>query len=56
MTFTFAHPAVVIPLKEKRPKWFNGTALILGRMAPDFEYFIRFEAKAVVGHKVRSDI
>lgn len=33
MPFTFAHPAIMIPLKEKWPKWFNGTALIQGSMA-----------------------
>lgn len=48
--FTFAHPAIMIPLIHKRPKWIDTTALIFGSMAPEFEYFIRFKAQAVVGH------
>lgn len=51
MPFTLAHPAIVIPIKEKWPKWIDSTALILGSMSPDFEYFIRFKAQSVVGHK-----
>ena len=50
MPFTFAHPAAVVPIKEKWPKWFDLTALVLGSMAPDFEYFIRFKPQRVVGH------
>lgn len=50
MPFTFAHPAIIIPIKKKWTKWFSGTALILGSMSPDFEYFIRFKAQSVVGH------
>ena len=50
MPFTLAHPAAVLPLIAKRRKWLDVTALILGSMAPDFEYFIRFKPQAVVGH------
>jgi Domain of unknown function (DUF4184) len=39
MPFTFfAHQAPVIPLKIARPRWFDGTALCIGSMAPDFAY------------------
>jgi hypothetical protein len=39
MPFTyFAHQAIVIPLKWARPRWFDGTALCVGSMAPDFVY------------------
>jgi hypothetical protein len=34
----FAHQLVVIPLKAARPRWFDGTALCIGSMAPDFAY------------------
>src|SRR5262249_10201056 len=39
MPFTyFAHQVLVIPLKMARPRWFDGTALCVGSMAPDFAY------------------
>jgi hypothetical protein len=39
MPFTlFAHQAFVLPLKWARPRWFDGTALCLGSMAPDWAY------------------
>lgn len=37
LTF-FAHQAPVLPLKIARPRWFDGTALCVGAMAPDFAY------------------
>jgi hypothetical protein len=37
LTF-FAHQAPVIPLKLARPRWFDGTALCVGSMAPDLSY------------------
>lgn len=50
MPFTFSHPAAVIPFNEKAHKYFDMTALILGSMAPDFEYFINFQPKGTLGH------
>ena len=42
MPFTFfAHQSVILPLKTRRPGWFDGTALVIGSMAPDFAYPIR---------------
>lgn len=49
MPFTLAHPAVVLPLK-RYPRYFSMTALVLGSMSPDFEYFINFAVKRTVGH------
>src|SRR6476661_10963428 len=37
LTF-FAHQVPVIPLKCLKPRWFDGTALCIGSMAPDFVY------------------
>lgn len=37
LTF-FAHQAPVLPLKLARPRWFDGTALCVGSMAPDLGY------------------
>ncbi|WP_028545376.1 DUF4184 family protein [Paenibacillus taiwanensis] len=49
MPFTLAHPAAVVPL-YKRKHMFCFTALVLGSMAPDFEYFIYFEPHGLIGH------
>lgn len=49
MPLTFAHPAIVLPF-PRNSKWFHFTALVLGSMAPDFEYFLRGEPHALIGH------
>ncbi|MEW4204397.1 DUF4184 family protein [Bacillus thuringiensis] len=51
MPFTFAHPAAVLPFAKKHSKHISVTALILGSMAPDFEYFLHFRPYGVIGHK-----
>lgn len=50
MPFTFAHPAAVLPFVKKQSKYISVTALILGSMAPDFEYFLHFRPYGVIGH------
>ncbi|KNF08664.1 hypothetical protein CLPU_6c01500 [Gottschalkia purinilytica] len=50
MPFTFSHPAIVIPIKSKWSRYFSLTGLVLGSMAPDFEYFIRFKPVGKIGH------
>lgn len=50
MPFTFSHPVAVLPLKKWSTKYFDLTALILGSMAPDFEYFLHFKPWGIVGH------
>nr|MDT0657477.1 DUF4184 family protein [Micromonospora sp. DSM 115978] len=41
MPLTFpTHPAVVLPLKLWRPRWFDGVALVVGSMAPDLAYVL----------------
>lgn len=48
MPFTFAHPAIVLPLKQVKPRWFSLTGLVAGSMAPDFEYFFKVYASSTV--------
>lgn len=48
MPFTFAHPAIVLPLRTC--KWFSFTALVFGSMAPDFEYFLRMQPFSKYSH------
>lgn len=51
MPFTFfAHQAAVLPLKLARPARVSGTALVVGSMAPDFEYFLRGYPMGQIGH------
>lgn len=52
MPFTFAHPAIILPLKFLNKKWFSLTGLIIGSMVPDFEYFIRMQVKSHYSHTI----
>lgn len=52
MPFTFAHPAIILPLKQARPRWFSLTGLAAGSMAPDFEYFFKVKAISTVSETV----
>lgn len=49
MPFTFAHPAIILPLYRFR-HCFSLTGLIIGSMAPDFEYFLRMRIINHYGH------
>ncbi len=47
MPFTFSHPVAAVPFR----RWgLNLSALIVGSMAPDFEYFLRLSASSHFGH------
>ena len=50
MPFTLAHPAAVLPLLRKGRPWLSATGLMLGSMAPDFEYFLRLRPGGGFGH------
>lgn len=50
MPFTFAHPALVLPLRYGFCKRLSMTALIAGSLSPDLEYFIRMSVKGLYGH------
>lgn len=52
MPFTFAHPAIVLPLAKLPKRLISTTGLIIGSMAPDFEYFLRMEATSEYGHTI----
>ena len=51
MPLTFAHPAAVLPFSRKS-KYLHFSALVLGSMAPDFEYFVRGRPIAEIGHSL----
>lgn len=51
MPFTFSHPAVVLPLnKLTKQRLVSLTALVIGSMTPDFEYFIRMKILSIYSH------
>jgi hypothetical protein len=53
MPFTAAHPLVVLPMVHRaRPLRLDPTALIIGSMAPDFEYFVRGEQVGMFSHSL----
>ena len=48
MPFTLSHPAIILPfLKNKK---LSATALIVGSMSPDFEYFFRMQNQSEFSH------
>ena len=49
MPFTLAHPAAAVPFR----RWgLICSALVMGAIAPDFEYFIRLEPHGQFGHQM----
>ncbi|MES2388034.1 MAG: DUF4184 family protein [Bacteroidota bacterium] len=49
LPFTFAHPAIVLPLKRRFCN-LSLTGLVIGSITPDFKYFIRMEVKSLYSH------
>jgi hypothetical protein len=57
MPFTFfAHQSFVMPLKAARPRWFDGTALCIGSMAPDLAYATYGTPLAFDSHKLLAQL
>ncbi len=50
MPFTFSHPAIVLPFNYLSKKWISLTALVIGSMVPDFEYFLRLKVASYYSH------
>lgn len=50
MPFTPAHASLVLPLLRIRPQFVSATALVIGSMAPDFEYFIKMSVNGQYSH------
>ncbi|MBT2687390.1 DUF4184 family protein [Bacillus sp. ISL-47] len=49
MPLTFAHPAAILAFSRKS-RYVHFSAMVLGSMAPDFEYFLRGQPIAEIGH------
>ncbi|MFT5822799.1 MAG: hypothetical protein ACI8ZM_004056 [Crocinitomix sp.] len=52
MPFTFCHPAIILPLTKISKSRISATGLIIGSMAPDFEYFLKMRMEKVHGHSL----
>lgn len=50
MPFTFSHPAAILPFTVIKKKWISVTALVIGSITPDFEYFFRMEQDSYYSH------
>lgn len=50
MPFTFAHPALLVPFHRHSSVWISWTALTIGTMVPDFEYFFRLKTVSTHSH------
>lgn len=50
MPLTFAHPAIILPLRYLPKRWVSLTGLVIGSMVPDFEYFMRMRVKSIYSH------
>lgn len=50
MPFTFAHPAAILPFKNI--KWLSMSAMVVGSLCPDFEYFFRLKLHGRYGHSL----
>jgi Domain of unknown function (DUF4184) len=48
MPFTAAHPAIILPFIRSR--YFSATGLIVGSLAPDFEYFFKMAVSSNYSH------
>jgi hypothetical protein len=53
MPFTVSHIVAVIPLYKKFGKYLSLSGLIMGSMAPDFEFFLRITLYGIWGHTVK---
>src|SRR5262245_44725270 len=50
MPFTIAHSAVALPVLRWLRAPYAASALVVGTMAPDFEYFLRLRPFASISH------
>lgn len=52
MPFTLAHPSILFPLRWINKKYISLTGLVIGSMAPDFEYFLFMNPAAYHSHSI----
>lgn len=52
MPFTPAHASIVLPLLRLKPQHVSATALVIGSVAPDFEYFLKMSVSSQYSHTI----
>jgi len=52
MPFTFSHPAIILPFIKIRHASLSMSALVIGSLTPDFEYFIRMKLAGRYSHSL----
>ncbi len=52
MPFTAAHPAIVLPFNSISKRFISLTALVIGSITPDFEYFLRMRVSSIYSHTI----
>lgn len=52
MPFTFAHPAIILPFGRIKNLPVSMSALVIGSVTPDFEYFIRMKLTGRYSHSI----
>lgn len=50
MPFTFSHPAIVLPISRAKNHFVSVSALVIGSMTPDFEYFLKMKLSGRFSH------
>ncbi|WP_341227105.1 DUF4184 family protein [uncultured Arcticibacterium sp.] len=50
MPFTLAHTAAILPFRRFLSKYLSISGLLMGSMAPDFEFFLRVTLYGIWGH------
>jgi Domain of unknown function (DUF4184) len=50
MPFTLSHTLAVVPFRKFTGKYLSFSALLMGSMAPDFEFFLRITLYGIWGH------
>lgn len=53
MPFTFSHPALVLPFLRLRSASVSMSALVIGSITPDFEYFIKMKLSGRFSHSLQ---
>lgn len=50
MPFTFSHPAIILPISRAKGHFVSVSALVIGSMTPDFEYFLKMKLSGRFSH------
>lgn len=52
MPFTFSHPAIILPFSKVKHLSLSMSALVIGSLTPDFEYFVKMKLSGRYSHSL----